>query len=292
MRWTGTWPKRGPTTACAEAAGLRYPSAMLIKSIFHSIFSPLRTAMVAATLGCCALAQAAVPVYGYVVKKTYPHDGAAFTQGLFYQDGVLYEGTGQYGRSSVRRVELESGKVLLKRDIPAEYFGEGIAAVGKRLVSLTWMNGGGFLFDLDTLQPQGSFPYQGEGWGLTSDGARLYMSDGTAYLRVLDPNTMRVLRRIHVTADGQNVTQINELEWVEGEIYANIWQTDRIARIDPFSGQVRGWIDLTGLDKLAGIERGSDNVPNGIAYDSAKKRLFVTGKLWPKLFEIELKKRP
>jgi glutamine cyclotransferase len=253
---------------------------------------PIKTLFASLTLACCALAQAAVPVYGYTVKATYPHDPQAFTEGLFYQDGVLYESTGLNGQSSIRKVALETGKVLQQRDIPSQYFGEGIAPVGKKIVSLTWNSQVGFVFDIDTFQPTGTFQYQGEGWALTTDGKRLYMSDGTQYIRVLDPDTLQVTRRIRVSADGVNVTQINELEWVEGEILANIWQTDRVARIDPFSGQVRGWIDLKGLDRLAGAAQNTDNVANGIAYDAAKKRLFVTGKRWPKLFEIELKKKP
>ncbi|AXA92428.1 glutaminyl-peptide cyclotransferase [Massilia sp. YMA4] len=249
----------------------------------------IKTSFAALALAIATLAQAAVPVYGYTVKQTFPHDPQAFTEGLFYQDGVMYESTGLNGRSSIRKVELETGKVVLSREIPSMYFGEGIAPFGKRLISLTWQNQVGFIFDLETLQPQSRFGYEGEGWALTSDGERLYMSDGTAYIRVLDPETLKVTRRIRVTADGAPVTQINELEWVEGQIYANIWQTDRIARIDPFSGRVLGWIDLTGLDKLSGVAPGTDNVLNGIAYDKAKKRLFVTGKMWPKLFHIELK---
>jgi glutamine cyclotransferase len=253
---------------------------------------PIKTLLASLALACCGLAQAAVPVYGYAVKATYPHDPQAFTEGLFYQDGVLYESTGLNGQSSIRKVELETGKVLLQRDIPSQYFGEGIAPVGKKIVSLTWNSQLGFVFDIDTFQPAGTFQYQGEGWALTTDGKRLYMSDGTQYIRVLDPDTLQVTRRIRVSADGVNVTQINELEWVDGEIFANIWQTDRVARIDPFSGQVRGWIDLKGLDRLAGAAQNSDNVANGIAYDAAKKRLFVTGKRWPKLFEITLTKKP
>lgn len=253
---------------------------------------PTKTLLASFFLACCPLAQAAIPVYGYAVKATYPHDPQAFTQGLFYQDGVLYESTGLNGQSSIRKVALETGKVLQQRDIPAQYFGEGIAPVGRKIVSLTWSSQLGFVFDLDTFEPTGTFRYQGEGWALTTDGQRLYMSDGTQYIRVLDPDTLQVTRRIRVSADGVNVTQLNELEWVDGEIFANIWQTDRIARIDPFTGHVRGWIDLKGLDRLAGTAQGSDNVANGIAWDSTKKRLFVTGKRWPKLFEIELKKRP
>jgi glutamine cyclotransferase len=241
---------------------------------------------------CASMAvQAAIPVYGYAVKHAYPHDAQAFTEGLFYRDGILYESTGLNGHSSIRKVALESGKVLQKRDIPAQYFGEGIAAVGNVIIGLTWTNQTGLIFDIDTLQLQQTFSYPGEGWALTTDGERIYMSDGTPYIRVLDPKTMRQVRRIHVTADGEPVTQINELEWVEGQIYANIWQTDKIARIDPLTGRVVGWIDLTGLSAQAAVAPGSDNVLNGIAYDAAQRRLFVTGKNWPKLFEIELKKK-
>lgn len=236
-------------------------------------------------------AHAAVPVYGYTVKKTYPHDTAAFTQGLFYQDGYLYESTGLQGRSSLRRVELESGKVLQKRDIPSQYFGEGIAPAGGDIVALTWTSQTGFIFDAKTFALKQTFNYPGEGWALTSDGERLYMSDGTPYIRVLDPKSLSQTRRIRVTVDGEPLAQLNELEWVDGEIYANVWQTDRIARIDPFSGRVVGWIDLSGLSALANIVPGADNVLNGIAYDGKGHRLFVTGKLWPKIFEIELKKK-
>lgn len=236
-----------------------------------------------------AVVQAAVPVYGYDIKRSFPHDAQAFTQGLLFRDGILYESTGLNGRSSVRKVALETGKVLLKTDIPQQFFGEGITAIGNVIIGLTWTSQTGFVFDSETLQLKQTFSYPGEGWALATDGERIYMSDGTATIRVLDPKTMQQIRRIRVTADGEPVTQINELEWVEGQIYANIWQTDKIARIDPFSGRVVGWIDLTGLAAKAGIEPGGDNVLNGIAYDSAKRRLFVTGKLWPKLFEIELK---
>lgn len=279
MHWTATCAATPPADpGLGRRAQLRYASRMLIKPTLAAIL-----------LACTAFAQAAVPVHGYTVKRSYPHDPQAFTEGLFYHGGILYESTGLNGHSSIRKVDLETGKVLQNRDIPADYFGEGIAPFGDRLISLTWTNQVGFVFDLETLAPQGRFGYQGEGWALTSDGERLYMSDGTAHIRVLDPATMKVTRRIRVTADGVPVTQINELEWVEGQIYANIWQTDRIARIDPFSGQVRGWIDLKGLDKLSGVEPGTDNVLNGIAYDSGRKRLFVTGKRWPKLFEIDVK---
>ena len=252
--------------------------------------TPKVAALALALLGSApALARAAVPVYGYEVKRSFPHDPQAFTQGLLFRDGILYESTGLNGRSSVRKVALETGKVLLKTDIPQQFFGEGITAVGNVIIGLTWTSQTGFVFDSETLQLKQTFSYPGEGWALATDGERIYMSDGTANIRVLDPKTMQQIRRIRVTADGEPVTQINELEWVEGQIYANIWQTDKIARIDPFSGRVVGWIDLTGLAAKAGIEPGGDNVLNGIAYDSARRRLFVTGKLWPKLFEITLK---
>jgi glutamine cyclotransferase len=235
------------------------------------------------------IASAAVPVQGYTVKHSYPHDAQAFTQGLYFRDGFLYESTGQYGSSSVRKVEIATGKVLQKRDLPEQVFGEGIAQIGNDILALTWMNQGGFVLDAATFQAKATFRYQGEGWGLTTDGERAYMSDGSPYIRVLNPATMQEQRRIHVTADGQPVPKLNELEWVDGIIYANVWQTDRIARIDPLTGRVIGWIDLAGLSAKAGVAPDSDNVLNGIAYDSKQKRLFVTGKRWPRLFEIELR---
>lgn len=251
--------------------------------------SLLRRAAFGLALGASVAVQAAAPVQGYVVKQSYPHDEQAFTQGLFFMDGFLYESTGQYGASSVRKVDLKTGKVLQKRDLPQQVFGEGIAPVGSNIVALTWMNQGGFILDAATFTPKATFEYKGEGWGLTTDGERVYMSDGSSDIRVLNPATLQETRRIHVTADGKPLTRINELEWVDGLIYANVWQTDRIARIDPMSGRVIGWIDLSGLAAAAGVKAGADNVLNGIAYDSQHKRLFVTGKLWPRLFEIELK---
>jgi glutamine cyclotransferase len=251
--------------------------------------SLLRRAVLGLALGAAAATQAAVPVQGYVVKQTYPHDAHAFTQGLFFMDGYLYESTGQYGESSVRKVELKTGKVLQKRDLPEQIFGEGIAPVAGNIVTLTWMNQGGFILDAATFMPKATFEYKGEGWGLTSDGERVYMSDGTPDIRVLNPSTLQETRRIHVTADGLPLSRLNELEWVDGLIYANVWQTDRIARIDPMSGRVIGWIDLSGLAATAGVDASVDNVLNGIAYDAKAKRLYVTGKRWPKLFEIELK---
>ncbi len=244
-------------------------------------------------LGAAALAaqiaSASVPVQGYAIKASYPHDPQAFTQGLFFKDGFLWESTGQYGASSVRKVELATGKVLLKRDLPEKVFGEGIAPHGDSIVGITWMNQAGYVMDQGSLAIKATFNYMGEGWGLTSDGERLYMSDGTPEIRVLDPRTFSVQRRIKVTADGQPLAQINELEWVEGQIYANVWQSDRIARIDPFSGRVLGWIDLSGLAASAKAAKNVDNVLNGIAYDAKARRLFVTGKRWPRVFEIELK---
>ncbi|KQZ40053.1 glutaminyl-peptide cyclotransferase [Duganella sp. Root1480D1] len=244
-------------------------------------------------LGAAALAaqiaSAAVPVQGYSIKAAYPHDPQAFTQGLFFKDGFLWESTGQYGASSVRKVELATGKVLQKRDLPEKVFGEGIAPHGDSIVGITWMNQAGYVLDSGSFAIKGTFNYLGEGWGLTSDGERLYMSDGTPEIRVLDPKSFAEQRRIKVTADGQPLSQINELEWVDGQIYANVWQTDRIARIDPFSGHVLGWIDLSGLAATAKAGTDADNVLNGIAYDARSHRLFVTGKRWPKLFEIVLR---
>jgi glutamine cyclotransferase len=217
----------------------------------------------------------------------YPHDPQAFTQGLFYLDGYLYEGTGLNNESTIRKVELTTGKVIEQHALPGQYFGEGIVNWKDRLLELTWKAQKGFLYDIHTFQPKGEFPYAGEGWGLTQDGKHIIMSDGSAELHFWDPETLKETGHILVTADGRPVTQLNELEWVKGEILANIWQTDRIARIDPATGKVVGWIDLGGLLTTADITEDTD-VLNGIAYDAKGGHLFVTGKKWPKLFEIQL----
>jgi len=245
------------------------------------------TLALACTLASAA--QAAIPVYGFVVKNTYPHDPEAFTQGLFFRDGYLYESTGQNGKSSIRKVELKSGKVVQKQDLPPDVFGEGSTAVGNQLIGLTWTSQVGYVFDLKSFKLKQRFEYVGEGWGLANDARHLYMSDGSSFIRILDPKTMKEVRRIQVTAEGTPINQLNELEVVDGELYSNIWGTDVIARIDKDSGKVIGWINLTGL--LPKDQRGTsspDAVLNGIAWDGKSQRLFVTGKLWPKLFEIEL----
>ena len=234
-------------------------------------------------------AQAAIPVYGYFVKNTYPHDPQAFTQGLLFKDGHLYESTGQNGQSSLRKVELTTGKVLQKSMLDKKVFGEGITDVGDEILGLTWISQTGYVFDQKTFKLKRTFSYQGEGWGLASDGKFVYMSDGTSAIRVLNPKTLAEVRRFEVKAEGRPIDRLNELEMVDGELYANVWGADVIARIDPASGKVVGWIDLTGL--LPPEQRGTANpdaVLNGIAWDARGKRLFVTGKLWPKLFEIEL----
>ncbi len=230
----------------------------------------------------------AIPVYGYQVVHAYPHDVNAFTEGLFYLNGYLYESTGLDGHSSVRKVRLETGQVVQRATLPPDLFGEGIAAFDGRLMGLTWKNHLGYVLDLESFDTAGQFGYPGEGWGLTHDDTEIVMSDGTPDIRFLDPKTLVETHRIHVTALGKPVDQINELEWVEGEIYANLWQTDRIARIAPKTGEVVGWIDLKGLLPKKDVIPGHTDVLNGIAYDAATKRLFVTGKFWPKLFEIRL----
>lgn len=230
--------------------------------------------------------------YGYQVVRAYPHDTHAFTEGLFYLNGFLYESTGMNGQSSVRKERLETGDVLQRLDIPSKYFGEGIVAWDGRLIELTWQSHVAFVYDLATFKPLGSFHYPGEGWALTRDAHHIYMSDGTPYLRVLDPTTYKSTARIHVTDGGVPVVNLNELEWVKGRIYANIWQTNRIVEIDPATGHVVGHIDLSGLLDGSGYAPQPDDVLNGIAYDAARDRLFVTGKNWPKIFEIKLIKKP
>ncbi len=231
-------------------------------------------------------AASAQPEYTFRIIKDYPHDREAFTQGLVFRDGVLYEGTGLNGRSSLRKVKLETGVVLQQKPLASEHFGEGIAILGNEVVQLTWQSHVAFVYDLATFRLLREFKYTGEGWGLTTNGREYFLSDGSSEIRVLDP-VFKEKRRIKVMAGTRAVDQLNELEWVEGEIYGNIWQTDRIARISPQTGKVVGWIDLRGLlSPMIRLDPGA--VLNGIAYDPARKRLFVTGKLWPRLFEIAI----
>ena len=229
----------------------------------------------------------ATPVYSYNIVNTYPHDPDAFTQGLVFDDGVPYEGTGLYGESSLRRVELETGNILQIRELSDQFFGEGITIYGDSIIQLTWQSNIGFVYDKNDFELLQEFNYSTEGWGITHDGTRLIMSDGTSTLHFLDPQTFEEIGHIDVFDDNGPVTRLDELEYIKGEIYANVWQTDRIARIAPETGRVVGWVDLEGL--LSAEDRGEPvDVLNGIAYDAQTDRLFVTGKLWPKLFEIEL----
>lgn len=260
----------------------------------------MRTLIALAALTACSCgpaSQAGVPEYGYDVVHVYPHDPTAFTEGLFYLNGFLYEATGTEGSSSVRKVKLETGEVLQKQDLPEAYFGEGIVKWKDKLYQMTYKTEVGFIYDFDTFRKTGEFHYPGQGWAFTTDGKQIYMDgsrDVTAEasnpeIRIWDPETLKETGVIKVTDEGQPVENLNELEWVKGEIYANIWQTYRIARIDPKTGHVVGWVDLTGILSPAD-SRGVD-VLNGIAYDAEHDRLFVTGKLWPKLFEIKLVKK-
>jgi len=244
-------------------------------------------ALVVIVFVACPLPQEEVQTYGYAVVAEFPHDPNAFTQGLVYEDGVLYEGTGMKGRSSLRRVDLKTGEVLQLYELPDQYFGEGIALFGDKIYQLTWQSHVGFVYDQDTFELLDEFHYPTEGWGLTHDGERLIMSDGTATLHFLDPETLEEIDSIEVYDDQGPVVRLNELEYIDGQVYANIWQTDRIARISPRTGQVTAWIDLSGLLDRDELTQPAD-VLNGIAYDQENDRLFVTGKLWPKLFEIEL----
>ncbi len=243
------------------------------------------------TLGRVATAQSGPARYGYRVVNSYPHDSRAFTQGLIYRQGFLYESTGQYGASSLRKVKLETGQVVQQQAVASRYFAEGLTDWGNRLIQLTWQTNIGFVYDLSTFTVSRTFAYQGEGWGLANDGRRLILSDGQpeGQLRFLDPVTFRETGRITVQDGGIPVARLNELEVVRGEVFANVWYTDRICRIDPGTGRVTGWIDLAGLLPAA-MKSGQDAVLNGIAYDAAGDRLFVTGKYWPRLFEIKLQR--
>lgn len=242
---------------------------------------------VASVVLLAVLVTSAFAADGYRVIHVYPHDPQAYTQGLIFQDGHLYESTGLNGRSSLRMVDLQTGRVLQRVAVPDQYFAEGLAAWGGTLIQLTWQSQMAFVYDPFSFRLLRTFRYKGEGWGLTQDGKSLILSDGSATLRFLDPRTFQEVRRIVVEDHGSPVTQLNELEFVHGQIYANVWHSDHIARISSATGSVLGWIDLTGL-----LPRGQvsdrEAVLNGIAYDPTGDRLFVTGKLWPSLFEIKI----
>jgi len=229
----------------------------------------------------------ATPVQGVKVINTYKHDKNAFTQGLLYVDDVLYESTGVRGRSSIRKVKLETGEVLKKSNLPNSLFGEGLALWKNQFVQLSWQAGVALVYEKESFKLSRVFRYKGEGWGLTTNKDSFIMSDGTADIRFLDPETFSEVKRITVTDAGKEIKMLNELEFINGEIYANVWLTNKIVRIDPKSGKVIAWIDLSSLVPK-GYENNQDAVLNGIAYDATKKRLFVTGKLWPKLFEVEV----
>jgi glutaminyl-peptide cyclotransferase len=235
-------------------------------------------------------AAAKVPFYSYQVVHVLPHDPGAFTQGLVFLDDALLESTGLYGQSTLRKVDLKTGKVLQQVKVPAEYFAEGLVVLSGKAFQLTWQNRKGFVYDLASLRLEKEFAYEGEGWGLTTDGRWLVLSDGTDQIRFLDPVTFEVKRTIRVTFQGRPVDRLNELEYIKGEIFANIWRTDQVVRIDPATGRVVGVIDFA--DLLGAQDRSATtDVLNGIAYDAVNDRLFVTGKMWPKLFEVRLKPR-
>jgi glutamine cyclotransferase len=224
--------------------------------------------------------------FGYKVLNVYPHDTGAFTEGLEYRNGYLYESTGLNGRSSVRRVQLETGKVLQEIAVPPQYFGEGITMLNQRIIQLTWQSQTGFIYNQSSFWTESTFSYPGQGWALTNDGKQIYMSDGSYQIRFWDPSTLAETQRITVHDGAKLIQWVNELEYVQGQIYANIWQTNTVAIISPVDGHVTGWINLAGL--LTPEEQAQADVLNGIAYDAAGNRLFVTGKLWPKLFQIQL----
>ena len=254
-------------------------------------------ALAACACGPATQADGGIPEYTYDIVHAYPHDRSAFTEGLFYDNGFLYESTGIERESSVRKVKIETGEVVQKEDLPEAYFGEGIIRWRDKIYQMTYKSQVGFIWDFNTFAKKGEFQYTGQGWAFTTDGKQIYMDgthdvnaeDSDPEIRIWDPETLKETGVIHVTADGVPVRNLNELEWVKGEIYANIWQTPRIARIDPKTGKVVGWIDLTGI--LTPQEQQGADVLNGIAYDAAGDRLFVTGKKWPKLFEIKLVKK-
>ncbi|TFG91183.1 MAG: glutaminyl-peptide cyclotransferase [Candidatus Atribacteria bacterium] len=259
---------------------------------FKIFFIGLFILLAVLCIGCCSNLGSStninvIPVYTYQILNTYPHDQSAFTEGLVFEDDILYEGTGLYKYSNLRRVELETGKVLQIRELPNQYFGEGITIYKNKIIQLTWKSHLGFVYDKNNFELLQEFNYPTEGWGITYDGNYLIMSDGTSTLHFIDPETFEEISQVEVYENDIPVIKINELEYVQGEIFANIWLTERIARINPLNGQVTGWIDLKGILSPEDYSEKVD-VLNGIAYDVKNDRLLVTGKFWPKLFEIKL----
>ncbi len=271
--------------ACRQMA--QSPAALKTSAVVSSVGAPQTTADSQQNLP----APVRVTTYQYEIVNTYPHDSGAFTQGLVYHQGQLYESTGLEGQSSLRRVELETGRVLRKVDLPRPYFCEGLVLFDNKFIQLTWLNGVAFQYDFNSFEQIGSFRYPGEGWGITHDGKELIMSDGTADIRFLDPSNFQEKRRVTVTDRGRTINRLNELEYIKGEIWANVWYTDRVARIHPATGNVIGWVDLSGLLKPEDTQGLHADVLNGIAYDAERDRIFVTGKQWPKLFEIRVVER-
>ncbi len=262
----------------------------MVKSVGKTPFSARITAAswMLALLLCLPSGQSQaedIPLYQARVVNEYPHDPDAFTQGLIYWEGELYEGTGQYGASTLRRVDLESGELLQRRNLDRRYFGEGITILNDKIYQLTWRASVGFVYDRESFEQLGSFYLPGEGWGITHDGEQLIVSDGSPFLRFLDPESLEEVRRVQVTDDTGEVVYLNELEYINGEVWANIWYQNYLVRIDPESGRVKSRVDLS---NLYSERRSFDAVLNGIAWDAEQERLFVTGKLWPRLYEIEV----
>jgi glutaminyl-peptide cyclotransferase len=296
------WATRTLPTRLAQLAR---PARLTILTILTILTLLVSSAILGADTGLCSwnspqprsaassrglAARPTVPVYTYRIVHVYPHDPSAFTQGLVFDNGFLYEGTGNYGSSTLRKVELRTGKILRSHRLLPQYFGEGITLYQNKIVQLTWQSHVGFVYEKTSFKLQREFHYPMEGWGVTYDGSRLIVSDGTSILRFLNPETFEEIGRLQVSDNNGPVSWLNELEFVRGEIYANVWQTDRIAKISPQTGQVVGWIELRGLLARRDLTRPVD-VLNGIAYDSKRGRLFVTGKWWPKLFEIRITKK-
>ncbi len=280
-------PRRSASLAESSSGGLRLPQRRLSRWLPAAIAVALITIGLGFWYQAVSSRRAPAPTRRYVLTRSYPHSPDAYCQGLVYRDGFLYEGTGSYGKSSLRKVVLATGKVLQERRLDNRLFGEGITIWGDQVIQLTWKSRQALVYDLETFHPQGRFIYRGEGWGLTHDGKQLIMSDGTATLRFLDPVTFKVRRQLTVRDGRRRVSKLNELEYVEGEIYANVWYDDRIARISPETGKVLEWLDLSQLYPAS--QRGDrDSVLNGIAYDPQHRRLLVTGKNWPRMYEIHL----